>query len=208
MDCNCCKNTITPGMAIVVDEYTGERAHCPYCLEPLQFGSPSSSSGVEKDCPDKRTEMRRTVREKFLKRLVEQSDDGQLHCPICAHKLNKNDQRLLLEEEYFRCHFCGHDLANYAYREEAYHEQRWLPVVYALTDLIKEEECRDCSRIRAIAKACRKAFSWMPGSELEQHSRLNRVLRHSHWKDPSCDPDSCVAVRQYRNLAGEGLLLL
>ena len=81
MECNCCKNTITPGMAIVVDEYTGERAYCPYCLESLQFGSPSRSSGVEKDGPDKRTEMRRTVREKFFKRLVEQSDDGQLHCP-------------------------------------------------------------------------------------------------------------------------------
>ena len=206
MECTSCKNNITPGMLIVVDELSGERIYCPYCLQPLK--AETMSREVENNGNAKRDEMRRNVRKRFVNRLIEQSRDGKLHCPVCSNNLNKNDEQLLLNEKHFKCPLCSHDLAAFAYREDAYHEQRWLPVVYALSDLLKKSDCEGCSQVRAIAKACQKAFSWMPGSELKIQSQLNGILRHSQWKEPSCDWESCVAVKQYRKLAGEGLLLL
>jgi hypothetical protein len=166
------------------------------------------SHGVENNGSGKRSEMRRNVRERFIDRMFEQSHDGKINCPVCAHRLNEVDIHLLKDKEYFKCHLCGHDLAAFSYRQEAYHEQRWLPVVYALSDLIAEKKCCDCSHMAAIAKACQKAFSWTPKSETKIHEQLTRILRHSGWKEPSCDWESCVVVKQYRKTAGEGLLLL
>jgi len=206
MECNSCKNTITSGMEIVVNEQSGEQVHCPHCFQLLK--PETMSQEIENNGSDKRSEMRRKVRTQFIDRLVEQSHNRQVQCPVCEHGLNKIDLHLLKDGEHFRCHLCSYDLAAFAYREEAYHEQRWYPVVHALLDLMVEKECNDCGHLAAIAKACQKAFSWMPKSEFKFYNQLNRILRHSEWKEPACDWESCVAVRQYRKTAGEGLLLL
>ena len=134
-------------MAIVVDELSGEQIYCPYCLQPLK--TETTSREVENNGTSKRDEMRRNVRKRFVNRLIEQSRDGKLHCPVCSHNLNKNDEQLLLNEEHFKCPLCSYDLAAFAYREDAYHEQRWLPVVYALSDLLKKKDCEDCSQVQS-----------------------------------------------------------
>lgn len=102
--------------------------------------------------------------------------------------------------------FCCHDPATFAYCEEAYYEQRWLPVVNAFSDLMAEKECNDCCHAGAIA--CQKAFFWIPGSKYKMHGQLNGITRHSQWKEPDFEWESWVAVKQYLKLAGEGLLLL
>lgn len=206
MVCISCNNTITPGMEIVLDELSRDWLHCPYCLQ-LQKSEPISSE-VKTNGSEKRETIRQEVRTRFIKRLMDQSQDEKIHCPVCAIKLHKNDVLILQSQNYFKCHLCGHDLATFAYREEAYHEQRWLPVVYALTDHLQENGCTDCCYARAIARACQKAFSWIPQSNSKLYSQLTGILRHSQWSEQDCEWESCVAVKQYRKLAGEGLLLL
>ncbi len=207
MECNACNNTITPGMEIMVDELSRDRAHCPYCLQIL--GSEPMSFDREKDKVwGKRDEMRRKIRDRFVNRLLEASPDGRLRCPVCEHSLNESDELLLRNSEYFKCHLCGHDLATVAYRQEAYHPQRWLPVVFAIRNHWTEKKCEGCCYAGAIATACQKAFSWMPRSESEPRGQIARMLRWPHEKIPNCDWESCVAVKQYRKLAGNGLLLL
>jgi len=207
MVCSNCKNAITPGSEIVVDEILRERAHCPYCLQILT-SEPSSTEVREADGSTKREEMRARARAQFLERLLKTSADGRLRCPVCEHRLNKVDEQLLRNNNCFRCHLCGHDLASLAYRQEVYHEQRWLPVVFALRNHLVEPECADCCYAGAIAKACQKAYSWMPKLESRYREELIRIVRRPHGNIPDCDPESCVAVRQYRKLAGEILLLL
>ncbi len=206
MVCKSCRNTITPGMEIVVDELSREWAHCPYCLH--LFKTETMSPEVESNGTARRDEMRRNVRKRFVARLTEQSRDGRLNCPVCSHNLNKNDEQLLLNNEHFKCPLCSYDLAAFAYREDAYHEQRWVPVVYTLSDLLEKKECEGCSHFRAAAKACQKAFSWMPGLERKIQSQLKGLSHHSAGEETSCNWESCVAIKQYRKLAGEGLLLL
>jgi hypothetical protein len=207
MECINCGNAITPGTEIVVDEILREMAHCPYCLQIL--APEPALTGQKKDNEAaKRDEMRAKVRKQFVDRLLKASPDGQLHCPVCEHTLNQTDEQLLRDSEYFRCHLCGHDLATVAYRQEVYHEQRWLPVVFTLQDLLKEESCTDCCYVGAIAKACQKAYSWMPKTQSKHREQLARIARQPHRNVPDCDLESCVAVAQYRKLAGEGLLLL
>lgn len=207
MECKACKNTITPGIEITEDELSRERAHCPYCLQILS--SENAESDPEKDqATIKRDEKRKQVRNRFVDRLLEASSDRRLRCPVCEHRLNESDELLLRNGDYFKCHLCGHDLATVAYRQEAYHQQRWLPVVFAVRNQWPEEECQDCCYVGAIASACQKAFSWMPKSESEPRGQLASILRRPHKKVPNCDWESCVAVKQYRKLAGDGLLLL
>jgi len=206
MECRSCGNEITPGLEIIIDELSGGDVHCPYCLRALNPGSGSPEGNG--DCPGQRAEMRRKVREQFMERLAARSGNGEVPCPFCSHPLNRNERRRLLEEDHYRCSVCGRDLAVQACREDAYHAQRWLPVIYALDDLLQDDGCRSCSHIRVIARACQKALSWMPGTEMGLHGRVSGILRRARWDTPDCDPESCVAVRQYRKLAGEGLLLL
>jgi hypothetical protein len=206
MECIGCKQKIKAGMEIIVDELTRERAHCPYCLQILPAGA-SSIRQNENNGSAKRDEMRARVREEFVDRLLEASPDGKLHCPVCEHILNEVDERQLRTNAYFRCHLCGHDLATVAYRQEVYHEQRWLPVVVALEEQLKENNCADCCYLGAIAKACQKSYSWMPTTN--KHSvQLNRMVRHRYQAVPDCDMELCAAITQYRKLAGESLLLL
>lgn len=207
MVCINCKNTITVGTEIVVDELLRDRAHCPYCLQILTIEQSSTEqemgSGTEK-----RDEMRASVRDQFINRLTKRSPDGLLRCPVCEHGLNNSDIQILRNSEYFRCHLCGHDLATVAYRQEVYHEQRWLPVVYALQNQIAEENCADCCYLGAIAKACWKAYSWMPKGRSRHREQLARMVHRPHQRVPDCNLESCVAAAQYRKMAGEGFLLL
>ena len=206
MECTSCKNTIKGGTEIVVDELLRARAHCPYCLQILP-AEPTLTEQNENNGSAERDEMRARVREQFVDRLLQASPDGKLHCPVCEHTLNKTDERLLRNSEYFRCHLCGHDLATVAYRQEVYHEQRWLPVVFALEEQLKEKNCADCCYLGAVAKACQKAYSWMPEIK-NQREQLGRMVRHPYGTAPDCEWESCVVVEQYRKLAGESLLLL
>lgn len=209
MECKRCKQSITPGMAISTTGWELNEAfrHCPYCLEiiPSDGEAPQDVSG---DVSVKRHEMRRGIRTKFVDRLLAESTDGQLHCPICDRKLNKSDELLLRNSEYFKCHECCHDLATYAYKKEVYHDQRWLPAVFALGDLVAEKKCVGCCYFGAIAKACQTAFSWMPETESKPTHQVANMLRRTDWKQPDCDWESCFAVKQYQKLAGEALLLL
>lgn len=206
MECINCKNAITPGTEIVVDELLADRAHCPYCLQIVP-AEPSLTEQTDDRRYAHRDEMRAKVRAQFVDRLLQVSADGKLHCPVCDHTLNETDQQLLRNSEYFRCHLCGHDLATVAYRQELYHEQRWLPVVFALQDQSKEEDCADCCYAGAIAEACLKAYSWMPKTN-KYRGQITRIACRPHLTIPDCDWESCVAVVQYRKLAGKGHLLL
>lgn len=209
MECKTCKHSIRPGLEISVTGRELEEAfrHCPYCLEIIPSAS-EPSQGESGNVSVKRHGMRRETRGKFVDRLLAASSDGQLHCPVCAHKLNKSDELILRNGEYFKCHECCHDLATYAYRKEVYHGQRWLPTVFALGDLKAEEKCAGCCYLGAIAKACQTAFSCMPETESTPAHQVANMLRQSDWKEPDCDWNSCFAVKQYQKLAGEILLLL
>lgn len=208
MVCNNCEQTITPGMEIMIEALSTESAHCPYCLQILSNGSTSSASEMSGSQSAAREEMRRKTREQFVDRWRENSPDDSLHCPLCEHKLNRNDEVLLRNSEHFKCHLCGHDLATEAYRQEVYHEQRWLPVLFALTDLQAETPCRECCYLGAMARACQKAFSWMPQANSGHQKQLVGMLSRPKWKTPSCDWEACTAVQQYRTTAGDALLLM
>ena len=207
MECKSCHNTVTPGMEIVIDQLTGEWIHCPYCLQQLEPEADYKEKGNSAEQEQNRRGIRRNVRERFVQRLIEQSDDGKLYCPVCASRLTEGDRSLLVENEHFRCPLCFHDLATHAYREEAYHVQRWLPVILALSDQLKNEDCECCVLVGAIARASQKALAWIPKSDTGLRSNLNSILLRSAWKQPSCDLEACTAVKQYRNLAGGGILM-
>jgi hypothetical protein len=127
---------------------------------------------------------------------------------MCEHVLNTVETGLLCDNEYFRCPLCHTDLAALAYQQEAYHEQRWLPVILALGDLCIEKKCRDCCYLAAIAKSCWSAFSWMPSAESKSIQSLARLFQTSPQIIPDCDWQSCLAVKQYQKLAGDGLRIL
>jgi hypothetical protein len=209
MECSRCRQHITSGMAIGLPG--GQRqvasSHCPYCLERL----PSKSEVAQVDASEvnlERHEKRRETRAEFVDQLIAQASDGKLHCPVCNHGLNKSDELILRNSEYFKCPHCCHDLASVAYRREAYREERWLPLVSALVDLKSEKECPGCCYFGAIAKACQSAFSWMPHIKPEPVNQVSAMLRRSNWRLPKCDVASCVAVKNYRHLAGDVLLML
>ena len=206
MECVGCKQEITPGMEIMVDELSRERAHCPYCLQilPSEARLPRQH---ESHGSARRDEMRAEVREQFVDRLLEASPDGKLRCPVCEHTLNEVDERQLRTNAYFRCHLCGHDLATVAYRQEVYHNQRWLPVAVALEEQLSEKNCADCCYLGAIAKECWKSYSCMPATN-SYSVQLSRMVRHRYTTVPDCDLELCPAITQYRKLAGESLLLL
>jgi transposase-like protein len=195
-------------MEIVIDAFLSESTHCPYCLQILTNGSSASAADNPGTLSTDRAEKRRKIREMYIDRWSESSSDGSLHCPLCEHKLNRNDITLLRDQEHFKCHLCGHDLATEAYRQEAYHEQRWLPVLYALTELQSESQCRECCYLGAMARACQSAFSWMPRANSGHQRQLTKLLSRLRWKKPGCDWESCAAVQQYRTTAGEALLLM
>lgn len=210
MYCKSCHLSITPGIEISLDPLSNEMSLCPYCLHIL----PSQSTEKDED-PNpvsvRRFTMRRMAREQFVDRLLKTSTDGQLPCPVCFHPLNKNDEIILRNSEYFKCHRCSHDLAAVAYRKNAYQEQRWLPVIHALGDLKAEKSCASCIYLGAMAKACQRALSWMetPHSYSSYSRLISTLLAQSNWvaPDQSCCA-SCYGVRQYQDLAGEGLILL
>jgi hypothetical protein len=207
MECINCKNKIKTGTEIVVDELLRERAHCPYCLQILS-AEPTLDGQSEGNGNSKREKMRTLVREQFVARLLDASPDGKIRCPVCEHTLNEVDERLLRTSEHLRCHLCGHDLAALAYRQEVYHEQRWLPVVFALEEQLKEKGCADCCYLGAVAKKCRNAYTWMPEAQSRQRERLTKIVRHPYRTVPDCDLELCPAIAQYRKLAGVSLLLL
>ena len=212
MNCPNCHYSITPGMEISLDPLKEETSQCPICLHVLpREEADDPPEEQRRNVSVKRFTMRRRVREQFVDRLLRVSTDGNIRCPECNHSLNKGDQILIRNTEYFKCHRCGHDFATIAYRREVYHEQRWLPVVHALGDLRAEKKCVSCRYLGAMAKACQRAFSWMPGIQsYSKHSKLiSTLLAQPEWvlPDDECY-SSCVGVRQYRALAAEGLFLL
>lgn len=207
MDCAGCKHSIRPGLEIVVDELKMERSHCPYCLEISSSQSDPRDAATE-SLSAQRDERRNKIRGQFADRLLQASGDGKVHCPLCERTLNEIDEGRLRNNEYFRCHLCCRDLATVAYQQEAYHEQRWLPVVAALHDLQAAKKCVDCCYQGAIAKACQGAFSYMPTAASNATQVLASTLRRTEWKTPDCEWESCFAVKQYRKTAGDGLQLL
>lgn len=207
MNCAGCKHSIRPGLKIVVDDLKMETSHCPYCLE---ITTPRSEAleVADKTAGAQRLELRKKIRAQFADRLLAASSDGRVHCPLCERALNKADEGMLRNNEHFRCHLCCNDLATIAYQQEAYHEQRWLPVVAALGDLHAEKKCADCCYLAAIAKACQSAFSCMPKRTSKSTNALASILRRTNWRVPDCEWESCSAVKQYRKTAGEGLQVL
>ena len=208
MKCASCHQIVTPGMEIVVDAMTRDRAHCPYCLAILPDGPNGTTATPDPTLATKRTALRTKIRGQFVDRLLESSSDDLAHCPVCDEKLSVADERLLRSNEHFNCHLCAHDLAALALKQDAYHEQRWLPVVYALGDVRGKKECGECCYLGAMAKACERAFAVTPGLEAKPSKSLVFMLGRSEWKAPDCDWGSCIAVKQYRKIAAEGMLLL
>jgi hypothetical protein len=176
-------------------------------LLPGEDLEPSEARG--NDVSVKRFTLRRRVREQLADRLVKLSHDGTPACPVCARRLNKSDEILLRNTEHFRCHSCGHDLATHAYRQEAYHLQRWLPVLFALGDLRCEDRCARCCYLGAMARSCQLALAWMPTAPSKYSQLVKVALARQEWELPGDDcMAACGAIDQYRKLAGEGLALL
>jgi ribosomal protein L37AE/L43A len=218
MRCNHCRSTITPGLELTADPFQDDASvHCPYCLHILASRRPGAtpSAAAEQQEDDdgdisvQRTTLRRQARDQLADRLTQVAADGKPHCPVCARALNRSDELLLRSSDHFRCHHCGHDLATIAYRHHAYAEQRWLQVVHALGDLRHQQQCRDCTYLGAMAKACQRAFSWIPTASSDHNHLLADLLSRSEWSKPDCDwESSCLAARQYRTIAADGLRLL
>jgi hypothetical protein len=217
MECPGCHYLITPGTSITLQPERAGRSLCPYCLHLLpevdEVIDPDSTeaSGHDHghDISVERFTLRRRSREQLADRLIKTSHDGRPACPICGHRLNKSDEILLRNTDCFRCHSCGRDLATYAYQKDAYHEQRWLPVIYALADLKDDAKCAGCCYLGAMARSCQEALSWMPGAPSKHSSLVKSILARTEWQVPDgdCLP-TCGAIAQYRKLAGEGLILL
>lgn len=207
MDCPNCHYLVAPDLKISLQSGL---QHCPYCLHLLpDEEDPGSAETGLNGVSVKRFALRRRVREQLADRMIKLSHDRRPACPVCDRRLNKSDEILLRNTEYFRCHSCGHDLASYAYRQEAYHQQRWLPVLYALADLRAEHRCADCCYLGAMARSCQLALSWMPTAPSKHGELVRATLARAEWNLPEGDClATCGAVDQYRKLAGEGLALL
>lgn len=206
MICANCERPIRPGLVITIDAFKTERSHCPYCLAILPTQSSSLGAAAQAFLAG-RQDRRRSIRERFVDRLIEASSEGALHCPLCDRALNQSDENLLRNDECFRCHLCCSDLAAVAYQQEAYHAQRWLPVEAALADLMEEKKCENCRYLAAMTKACLTAASHTPKAT-SRPAMLALILRRTAWDTPVCDWESCFAVRQYGKTAGDGLQLL
>lgn len=212
MECRQCLHPIVSGMELVLDPLSNTKIHCPFCLEVIEDPSDEELQELQVDQKDvsvKRFTLRRRIREQFVDRLMRESADRSAHCPSCERKLNTNDQILLRNTEYFRCHTCGHDLAALAYLQECYNEQRWLPVIYALNDLRADAKCAACRYLGAMAKACQEALSWIPKPYAKQSNLLQSLLARTEWALPEGECRfTCFAIKQYRTSAKEGLILL
>ncbi|MBI4701807.1 MAG: hypothetical protein HY744_11730 [Deltaproteobacteria bacterium] len=212
MQCSSCQHVITPGLEIACSTTGTGLRHCPYCLAVMPGAESAEARCAAQGGDDVsvgRLERRRSVRGQFVDRLLQGSVDGVLHCPVCEQRLNKNDELLLRSGDYFRCPNCAHDLATVAYREVAYDESRWLPVLVALADFKAQPKCAGCAYLGAVARSCQQALSWIPKSLPAQQRLLSATLARSDWRLPDCDwSKACMAVQQYRNHAAEGLALL
>ncbi len=187
MGCDYCIYSIKSGREIFTDDYDEERIHCPYCLDIISSQS-SSMKGTRDALPAGREERRKKVRAQFADRLIKASGDGRLRCPFCEWILNATDENILRNNEHYKCHFCRHDLATVAYQQEAYHEQRWLPVIAALGDLYREKKCLECCYLAAMAKACLRAFSAMPKHDASVTHLPSEILKRRRWSVPGSLP--------------------
>lgn len=203
--CSFCHNNVTTGASIspLIDDDT---VHCPYCLSVVE--DRSSTPEQIKLAKEKRTSLRRRVRERYVARSKKGTAPGGFHCPVCDHPLNHNDETLLLNTECFRCHLCGHDLASAAYRQEAYRSERWQPLANAIKSVQADPKCAQCRFIGAASKACVLAFSWMPEQSAQRGQQLASLPSQTTWQTPDCELATCSVLKQYRKSAGEGLLLL
>ncbi|MFC1706109.1 hypothetical protein ACFL59_04695 [Planctomycetota bacterium] len=203
--CESCNHSIASELEIRVGR-TGEGgSYCPYCLTAAAPGARSASEHLSVE----RLNRRRETREKFVDELLRSSADGRLYCPVCERLLNKNDEIILRNSKYFRCHDCGQNLAALAYRRLVYTDRLWLPVIAVLGDQLRAEQCQRCALAGAIATACRDALAQIPESRCGEHGMLNKLLARTEWVAPDSDcVSSCLAVTKYRDCAGEALLLL
>ena len=157
----------------------------------------------------RRFTMRREVRERLANRLLDRAEGGELHCPVCDCRLDKNSVLLLRNSEHFICPECSHDLACEAYRQEAYLEQPWLSVTAALADGKADPRCKSCPYLRAAAVACQQALSWIPEGSHKQRKMVSSMVRHPDRELPAPDCEAtCPVIRHYRSEVGDRLLLL
>jgi predicted RNA-binding Zn-ribbon protein involved in translation (DUF1610 family) len=215
MQCVNCDNAIKAGMEISLPSDSGSICHCPYCLH-VQPSPCSSEADDESPATANvsvgRFERRRDARERFVDELLESSEDGTLRCPGCDHRLHKNDELALRSAEQFSCPNCGDDLAERAYLAVAYDEDRWLPVIAALSETLQTPRCAECSGcayMGAVATACRRALSCMSKPFPTETQLLERLLARTTWSLPACDQSGdCTAAKEYRKLAADGIALL
>lgn len=212
MQCVNCHNAITPGMEIELPSGADSLWHCPYCLHLLP--TPPVADAEERpagaaNVSVERFERRRRVREQFVDRLIRSSADGALHCPGCNCRLNKNDELALRSAERFCCQQCQLDLAEHAYRQVAYDQSHWLPVIAALSQADCPQDCADCTYRAAVASACQRALACMPQPQPQHQELLAALLSRTSWRVPDCDwSESCAAAKEYRKRAAEGIALL
>jgi len=203
MVCPHCNNEVKPGMELTIRPE--QPSHCPYCLHRLADGS-----GSAQDVSVRRFTLRREARERFADALVAASTDGEARCPVCDHGLTKSSLLLLRNSEHFQCGYCSRDLADEAYRREAYLPQPWLSLVTVLADLRAEEGCKRCPYFQAAAQACQEALSWIPENHGKQAKLLASLTRHP---DTELPPEggclgTCGVIERYRATVGDRLLLL
>ncbi len=213
MQCSRCNSDVTPGLELRLVPDAARAAHCPYCLTDLPHRQPGTACGSALGRHGReatlRATRRRELRDRFVARLHNISCSTGVRCPICNQGLNDNDEALLRERDHFRCHRCGHDLAYLAYRQHAYDEENWQPLLSALADQQAEPRCRDCRYLGAIAKAAEAALAGGVHTTLNRHHLLASVLGRFDWEQPECSWEKdCELVELYRSTAGEALRLL
>ncbi len=204
MLCPNCQHETAPERALTIGAAATKILHCPHCLGELR-NTPSGEiavSAIEK----RRAAVRRKTREVFVDRLAR---SGQVACPLCQSELADADVTLIKERDSYQCRECDRDIVAYAYRQDAYAEQRWLPVIYALDELCHDARCAECSALGAIARSCRLALTEIARNHPRSSHQLDAILARDDWHPPDddCAP-SCVAIKQYLSTAGDHTLLV
>ena len=203
MLCLICQHETAPERALAIGAKATQILHCPHCLGELR-DTPEGEVGTVTD--QRRAAVRRKTREVFVDRMAR---SGPVACPLCQNTLAAEDVALIKERDSYHCGACTRDIVAYAYRQDAYGEERWLPVIYALDELCHDARCSGCSALGAIAQTCQLALSEIARNHPQSSRQLSAILAREDWHPPHDDCAlSCVAIKQYLSTAGDHTLLV
>lgn len=205
MHCPQCSNVVRPGLEVVVVRPGEREIHCPYCLAVVTPDAP----GSPRDISVERFALRRAARERFVARLAAGEGEGAIHCTSCGENLLPHVRLQLASSEHFNCPRCAHDLAEEAYRREAYDRTRWERVFEQVERAQRDERCARCSYLCAAARACVDALQRLPGASREHHGALTSLAQRTRHELPDLECGTECTLRDvYHQAVGSQLLVL